>query len=176
MDNDETICSLSDPPLSSIDQAVEKGGYETARLIDSILGGGQQPGDDSNIYVKPTHIVTRQSTDIYATDDKYISEVLQYIHQNIDQKLNVRDISRIVPLSRRLLENKFREATGFSIYNYIFNLRIDKFAEKLIETDSTIIEIAMDMGLSDHKNIARQFRQVKGCTPSEYRLSHSLKK
>lgn len=173
VDNDETICTLTAPPLSSIDQAVEKGGYDTAAIIEEFIADHDAPL--SNVYVQPTYVVTRQSTDIYATEDKYIATVLDYIHRNIYDKLNVTDISKIVPISKRLLESRFKQVTANSIYNYIFNLRMQKFAQKLIETDNTIIEIATGLGLSDHKNIARQFRQIKGCTPSEYRLSHSLK-
>jgi len=74
-----------------------------------------------------------------------------------------------VPLSRRALEKRFVELTGYPIYKYIANLRIEKFAQRLLDTDLTVFEIALDLGLTDSKNIARQFRQVKGCTPLEYR-------
>lgn len=178
VDNDESVCSLSDPPLSSLDQAVEKGGYDTAQMLDMMIRSPAAASSPEmwNIYVKPTHIITRQSTDIYATEDKYISEVLQYIHRNIDKKLSVPELAAIVPLSRRLLEIKFRDITGSTVYNYIFNLRMDRFAQKLIGTDATICEIAAELGLPDHNNIARQFRKMKGCTPSEYRSLRALKK
>ena len=174
VDNDDAICTLSDPPLSSINQAVEKGGYETALLIDELMRNPDSTAKD--IIVQPTHIITRQSTDIYATDDTHISVVLKHIHQSTDTKLNVDDIARLVPLSRRLLETKFKQVTGLPVYNYIFNLRMEKFAQKLLETNAPIVEIAMELGFSDYKNISRQFKQVKGCTPSEYRITHSLKK
>jgi len=167
VDNDEIICTLSDPSLSSIQQDVEKGGYDAARLMEKMIKKPEARFED--VVVNPTHIVTRQSTDIYASDDHYISLALRYIHQHSDQKLSVDDIVRLVPLSRRLLETRFREVTGFSVYSYMLNLRIDKFAEKLIETDDSIVEIALEMGFSDYKNISRQFKTIKGCTPSEYR-------
>jgi len=173
VDNDEPICTLSDPPLSSLNQAVEKGGYDAAELIHKFM---QQPGSKlGNVIVKPTHIITRQSTDIYATEDTYIAIVLKYIHQNTDKKININDLARLVPLSRRLLETRFKEVTEQPIYSYILNLRIEKFAQQLLESDIPIIEIAMDMGFFDYKNISRQFKRVKGCTPSDYRLKHSVK-
>ncbi len=174
VDNDETICTLTSPPLSSIDQAIEKAGYQTAEMIDRFIADPDV--SLANICVQPTYVVTRQSTDIYATDDRHIATVLEYIHRNISDRLNVTEISKIVPMSKRLLETRFKQVTNNSIYNYIFNLRMQKFAQGLIETDNTIIEVAMELGLSDHKNIARQFKRIKGCTPSEYRLLHSLKK
>lgn len=173
VDDDKAICMLSDPPLSSIYQAVEKGGYETAELIEKMITYPDAQYEDIVVY--PTHIITRQSTDIYATEDKYISIVLKFIHQNINKKLNVGNISDLVPLSRRLLENRFKSVTGLPVYSYIFNLRIDKFAEKLLETTEPIADIAIEMGFSDYKNISRQFRAIKGCTPSEYRSIHLVK-
>jgi LacI family transcriptional regulator len=173
VDNDEAICTLSDPPLSSLDQAVEHGGYETARLLDKLIANPNAPHEDVVVY--PTHVVTRQSTDIYATGDKYIATVLKHIHQHADKKLNIGEMTQLVPLSRRLLEERFKKVTGFPVYTYIMNFRINKFAEKLLETDHSIIEIVTDMGFSDYKNMARLFKQVKGCTPSEYRMKYTLK-
>lgn len=167
VDNDEMICELSDPPLSSIGQDAEKGGYDAARLMDHMIRNGMAEFHD--ILVKPTQVITRHSTDIYATNDNYIASSLKYIHQNIDKNLHVDEVVKQVPLSRRALEKRFQDITGYPIYKYIFNLRIEKFTKKLLETDMTVFEIAMDMGLNDSKNIARQFRQVKGCTPIEYR-------
>lgn len=173
VDNDEAVCTLSYPPLSSIHQAVEKGGYETAALIEKMMKDPDAAYEDVVVY--PTHIVTRQSTDIYATDDKSISVVLKYIHQNINKKMTVNDLLKLVPLSRRLLEARFRQVTSLSVYTYILNLRIQKFAEKLIYSKDTVVEIAMQMGFTDYKNISRQFKAIKGCTPSEYRLKRSVK-
>ncbi len=170
VDNDEPVCTLSDPPLSSINQSVEKGGYDTAALIDAMM---QNPGvQTTDIIVNPTHIVTRQSTDIYTTDNKNIAIVLEYIHQQTGRKLNVDELVSLVPLSRRLLEIHFKEVTGMAIYTYILNLRIDKFAQQLLESNASILDIATDMGFSDYKNVSRQFKRVKGCSPSEYRFQH----
>lgn len=170
VDNDETVCTLSDPPMSSIALSIEKGGYETARLIDQLIADKNARYED--VIVHPTHIITRQSTDIFATNDKYVSIVLKYIHQNTDQKLNVEDIARLVPLSRRLLENRFKQATGSPIYQYIYHLRMEKFAQKLLETTSPVSELALEMGFADYKNISRQFKATKGLTPSEYRIKN----
>ena len=156
VDNDEMICDLSDPPLSSIALDVEKGGYDAAKLLDHMIKHGTKEYYD--IVVKPMQVITRHSTDIYATNDDHIASSLKYIHQNIDKNLHVDEVVKQVPLSRRALEKRFLEITGYPIYKYIFNLRIEKFTQKLLDTDMSVFEIALDMGLNDSKNIARQFR------------------
>ncbi len=167
VDNDEMICEFSDPPLSSIGQDAEKGGYDCARLLHHMIENGTS--DFYDIVVKPTQVITRQSTDIYATNDDDIASSLKFIHQNIEKNLQVDDVVKQVPLSRRALEKRFQQMTGLPIYKYIFNLRMEKFTTRLLETDMSVFEIAMDLGFNDSKNIARQFRQLKGCTPLEYR-------
>lgn len=174
VDNDEMLCNLSDPPLSSIGLDTVKGGYEAARLLDRMIQTKNKEYYD--IVVKPTQVVTRNSTDIYATKDEYIGMALKFVHNNMDKNLKVENVLEQVPLSRRSLEKRFQKVTGYPVYEYIFNLRIEKFTNKLLETDLTIFEIAVDLGLNDSKNIARQFRQVKGCTPVEYRKKYLIEK
>jgi LacI family transcriptional regulator len=174
VDNDEMICDLSDPPLSSIELDSEKSGYEAARLMEQMIEDKVCYGPD--IVVKPTQVITRHSTDIFASKDKYIVSALKYIHGNLDKNLKVDQVLKEVPLSRRSLEKRFIMTTGYPVYEYIYNQRIEKFTQKLLETDMTIFEIALDLGLSDSKNIARQFKQIKGMTPMEYRKQHMVAK
>lgn len=171
VDNDENICFLSDPQLSSISSDVEKGGYEAARVMQQMITAGKTNSD--NIIVKPTHIITRASTDIYSTNDELIVKTLKYIHLNIDKNIKVGQVLKEVPLCRRSLEKRFIITTGYPVYKYIYQLRIEKFMKKLLETDMTITEIAHELGFEDTKNISRQFKQMKGLTPLEYRKKFS---
>ncbi|MBT1686957.1 AraC family transcriptional regulator [Dawidia soli] len=174
VDNDEMVCNLSDPPLSSIGLDTEKSGYDAARVMEQMIHAGTFSGPD--IVVRPTQVISRQSTDIFASQDKYIVSALKYIHDNLDKNLNVEQVLKEVPLSRRSLEKRFIQITGYPVYEYIYNQRIERFTQKLLETDMTIFEIAIDLGLSDSKNIARQFKQIKGVTPMEYRKKYMLAK
>jgi LacI family transcriptional regulator len=174
VDNDEMLCNLSDPPLSSVSLDTIKGGYEAARLMHTMIKSKNKEFYD--IVVEPTQVITRNSTDIYAAKDEYVGMGLKFIHNNIEKNLKVTDVLEQVPLSRRSLEKRFLQVTGYPVYEYIFNLRIEKFTQKLLETDLSVFEIAVDLGLNDAKNIARQFRQIKGCTPSEYRKKYLIEK
>ncbi|MBT1698860.1 DNA-binding transcriptional regulator [Fulvivirgaceae bacterium PWU4] len=172
VDNDEMLCELSDPPISSIGLDTERSGYEAAALMEQMIARKQ--GTFKDVVVKPTQVVSRMSTDIFASTDKYIVSALKYIHENLDKNLKVDQVLKEVPLSRRSLEKRFVQITGYPVYEYIYNQRIEKFTQKLLETDMTIFEIALDLGLNDSKNIARQFKQIKGLTPVEYRKKYVL--
>lgn len=173
VDNDETICRLSDPNLSSLEQNVEQGGYDVACLIDRIIRNPAAPRQD--VMVIPTRIITRQSTDIYANNDPHIAEVLKYIHENISQKISVDDLVALVPLSRRLLETRFKKSMGRSIYDYIISVRIEKMTQLLSEGLS-VSDAAVELGITDIKNISRTFKQLKGVTPSEWRQKSTRSK
>ena len=142
--------------------------YDTAQLITWLQSLPKPVAimacDDNQAY----HIITRQSTDIYANNDPHIAEVLRYIHENISQKITVDDLVKLVPLSRRLLETRFKKSMGTSIYDYIIQTRIEKMMQLLCEGLS-VSEAAAELGFSDIKNVSRTFRQLKGITPSEYR-------
>ena len=115
-----------------------------------------------------THIVTRQSTDIYACSDAPIAKVIQFIHEQMNRKIAVDELVALVPLSRRLLEARFKKSMGQSINDYIITVRIERMAPLLCEGLS-VSEAAGELGFSDIKNVSRTFRQLKGMTPSEYR-------
>ena len=121
VDNDEIICNLSDPPLSSISQNIVRGGFEAAALIEHLLNDEEATYQD--VVLQPVNIINRLSTDFYSTTDAHIQTALKYIHQNIAADITVSDIVKQVPLSRRLLEIRFKQVTQQSIHKYIFKVR-----------------------------------------------------
>jgi len=167
VDNDTTLCELSDPPLSSVHLDIEAGGYETAELIMNLMT--QKDFQPQDVIIKTTSIINRASTNSFATNDMYINEALEFIHSNLDKALNVTDLVKKLPLSRRLLEMRFKKVTGRSVYNYIIYNRIEEFARKIHETDKPINEIATEMEFYNYSNLVQQFKQIKGCTPTEFR-------
>ena len=110
-----------------------------------------------------------------ATRDTGIHSALEFINSNIDHKILVTDVLKHVPMSRRLLEQRFLKATGSTIYQYISRLRVDRFAQLLLETSDSIADIAARMDEPDPKNLSRRFQALKGCTPSAYRKQNLRK-
>src|SRR3954471_13455178 len=69
-DNDEPICRIASPPLSSVIINDQQRGYEAAALLDRMMRG--EPPRDEPVYVEPAGVATRASTDIMAIDDASI--------------------------------------------------------------------------------------------------------
>ena len=167
VDNDEVTCNLTAPALSSIDMDIEKAGYETAQMAERMVSDPSYKGED--IVIRIIAAVSRGSTGIMATKDPIVAEAMRYIYQNRARKIQVSDVVKQVPVSRRLLEQRFKDATGASIYTVISNLRMDYFAQQLVSSSDTVSEIAARMDEPDTKSISRRFQALKGCTPTEYR-------
>lgn len=167
VDNDEVLDNLSDPTLSSIDVDIELGGYNAADMAVRMMKDPDYKGED--IVLRPISIITRMSTSVFATKDKEVVKALRFISQNTEKKISVPDILKEVPLSRRLLETRFKQATGDTIYSYISRQRIERFAYLLLHSNETIAEIAYKMDEDDPKSFCRRFKSIKGCTPSEFR-------
>ncbi|MCR5519882.1 MAG: DNA-binding transcriptional regulator [Bacteroidales bacterium] len=167
VDNDEILCNLSAPTLSSINVDIERGGYEAAAMAAKMVKDPYYMGED--IILRPINIVSRMSSNVFATKDAAVLAALQYISANIDRKLMVTDVLKVVPMSRRLLEQRFLKETGSSIYQYITSLRMDRFAQLLLESNDSIANIAARLDEPDTKSISRRFTAVKGCTPSQFR-------
>ncbi len=157
VDNDELICNLSDPPISSIMTDVEKGGYEAGRLIDRFIK--REITEPFDIIIRPTRFELRKSTEKYDISNEYISEIVNFIEDNFTTDINIDSFSEMVPLSRRNLEVKFKDEMGISIYQFILSCRIDYFAHLLLTTDRTLFDLALESGFNDCKNISRIFKK-----------------
>ena len=167
-DNDETVCQLCMPQLSSVALDVEIAGYQVAALIEYLLNlpPKERSKHYSDIIVRPTHIVTRHSTDALVNDNPYISKILRYIENNIGKSLRVEDLVALVPMSRRTLEETFSKSIGTSIYRYIIQTRVSRF-QKLIMGGLSPSQAAMELGL-EYKSLSREFKRQTGLSPKEF--------
>ena len=72
VDNDDVVCGLSDPPLSSVAVNFELAGYEAASALDCLMKGKRPI--PARIVVHPTHIVVRRSTDVMLLTPSFIDQ------------------------------------------------------------------------------------------------------
>jgi LacI family transcriptional regulator len=169
VDNDELVCELSYPQLSSIATNTERAGYETARVLDKLMKGQKLEETEKEVVISPLHVVTRQSTDIMAIEDQQVAEAVQFIRKHSREVIQVGDVSEAVGLSRRALQQRFRKVLAHSVHEEIKSARVNQMASMLVDTNLTISQIAQSLGYPDTSNISRYFKQQKGISPSDYR-------
>lgn len=168
VDNDEFMCNISSPTLSSIKLNFEKHGYEIAKTLFKMVH--ERKVWPARIAVEAIGVVERMSTKRKVISDPYIREVVDFISRNYTQEINIGKLTSFIPLSRRAIEMKFKkEMHPHTITSYIMKLRLDHFCN-LLETTEMPISVAADKsGFIDSSNFSTVFKKHKGLTPSEYR-------
>jgi LacI family transcriptional regulator len=166
-DNDDLICGLSLPSMSSVAINFERAGYDAARVLNDLLRG-KKP-EQSKITVTATHVVVRRSTDYLAVSDMNLLKALQFIRDHVRENIKVLDVSRAAGISRRALEIKFQREMESSVHDYIKRLRTDQIMRLLVETDLPIGQIAESQGFLDIQHFARYFRSGTQMSPLAYR-------
>jgi LacI family transcriptional regulator len=168
VDDDDLICDLCDPRLTSVALDIEQGGYEAARLLDSLMQGTKETCKTP--LVKPTYVHTRHSTDIVATEDKELAKAVNFIRGNFRRNIQVKDVVESTTLSRRTLELRFRKGLSRSIISEIRRIRVEHISMLLVETDLTISEIAYGLGFSSVEHISRYFQREAGKSLRDFRI------
>ena len=173
VDNDEFVCTLANPPLSSVNLSTEIAGFEAASVLDRMIQG--EKIKNIVIPVQVSNIITRQSSDILAVKDPLVAQSINFIRNHIREPIQIEDVLNVVPVSRRNLHEKFKKTMGVSIHQYVKKLRIEYIENLLLNTEMSISKIAYHMGLKSDEHIATYFRSVKGINPHAFRTSRKLK-
>jgi LacI family transcriptional regulator len=189
VDDDDLLCELSRPSLSSILVPSERIGFEAASLLDRLLPSRVHNGshharhssavrpsktavrrpDSDALRVPPTRFIARQSSDVYAAGSRELSAAVRYIRNHAHERIHVDDVAREVGMSRRALECEFRDALQRGIGEEIRRVRLTRAEHFLTSTELSVSEIAAQAGFASVYYLCRFFRQQTGVTPTEFR-------
>lgn len=169
VDNDELLCDLADPPMSSVEFNAELGGFQAAKLLDAMMT--RKVRKPQTVTIDPIGVVTRRSSDIIAMEDAEVANALAFIHQSYGREITVDDVADHLAVSRRYLEVRFREETGRTILAEITRVRIAS-AKRLLEmTDYSIPKVARLAGYNSASYLITVFKKHLKTTPAQYRAS-----
>ena len=96
--------------------------------------------------------------------------MLRYVEEHYTEELTVEKLAGCVVLSESACLRSFRQFLGITPIQYVKQYRIEKAAELLLSTSKKIGEIGADCGFSDTSYFTKTFREIKHCTPREYRI------
>lgn len=170
VDDDELLCNLSDPPLSSIILDTYKIGFEAASTLEKLMDG--EKIEQQTQLIEPLGITTRQSTDSLALEDRDVASALQYIRMNACDGINVHDVLKTTSVSRRILESRFRKHVGRTPHEEILRVKLEHVKNLLTETDLDMSTIAKRAGFRHVEYLSVAFKRVLGMPPSNYRNQH----
>ncbi|AQQ08980.1 Xylose operon regulatory protein [Sedimentisphaera cyanobacteriorum] len=166
VDNDELVCNLSSPPLSSILLNFETAGFIGAKLLGSSM---RDKILDQNINVEPVEVIERQSTEVLAVEDKEVVSALIFIRNNFHKLIQARDVVEATTLSRRTLEYRFRTHLNRTIKQEIDRFRINYIKQSLAKTDFPVYQIAQSLDFTAAEHFSRYFKNLTGESPGEFR-------
>jgi LacI family transcriptional regulator len=165
-DNDELICRLASPPLSSVIIDDEQRGYQAAALLDRLMNGEDPPTEP--ILIPAKGIAIRASTELLAIDDPLVVKAVRYIREHAYEGITVEDVAQQVPQSRRVLERRFRKMMGRTVNDHILASQLDRAVMLLTETDLSLKQISLKTGFGSVSYMGAVFKRVLGRTPGSY--------
>jgi LacI family transcriptional regulator len=167
VDNDELLCELATPSMSSVIPNSFRTGVCAAEILDRMMRGEILAGRKNSI--EPLGVRKRVSTDVLTVGDPHIAKAIAFIRQKAHQNIRVEDVLNIVPLSRRVLEARFRRALNRTPHQEILRVRTNAVRELLLETEMSLSEISEALGIEHPEYLSVFFKKETGLTPREYR-------
>jgi LacI family transcriptional regulator len=167
VDNDEVMCELTDPPLSSIEQGTRTLGYQAAAMLDDLMAGKRVRR--LRHFVRPKEVVMRRSTNVLAIGNSDVAAAVAYIRQHACDPASVGDVVAAVGLSRSTLHVRFKEAMGRTMHAEIQRVQIERARNLIAVTDLPLKQIATMAGFAHINYLTTVFRHQIGWTPAEYR-------
>jgi len=107
-------------------------------------------------------------------DNRYISRAIDYIHAHYSESIRIEQLSAIALQSRYHFIRSFKSITGFTPYQYVLRLRIQKAQEQLRQTSKSVMTLSIELGFSSPSQFYRSFIKRVGITPEQYRLSTTI--
>ena len=171
VDNDELLCSLADPPLSSVIPNTHRMGYEAAALLDRMMAGEKIQA--LTHLIPPLGVATRPSTDTLAIDDRHVVQAIRFIRERACDGIGVDDVLRAVPQSRRQFERRFAKLVGRTPHAEILRVRMNRAKELLAGTDLPLEAVAERVGIEYSEYLSVVFKRETGVAPSRYRRENN---
>ena len=170
VDNDDLLCELSDPPLSSVAPNAYRTGYEAAALLDRMMARRGKKFKGEAHLIPPLGVITRQSTDVLAIQDLRVARAIHYIRKHACDGIRVHDVIRAAPQSRRLLEERFKKLVGRTLHQEILHVQLNRVKRLLLETDLPLAQIAERAGFKHVEYLSVAFKREVGMPPSGFRV------
>ena len=167
VDNDEVYCSLSNPPMTSVEQNTRRIGYDACELLFRILDG--KAPRYRTLAIPPIRVVRRKSTDVLAVPDRIVAQAIKIIREYACAGIAPAEVAARLNVSLRTLERRFLRFSRRTPWKEISETRIFAACELLIETDQTIENIAHKVGFASVAHFNRMFEEVIGNRPTLYR-------
>ena len=169
IDNDELICNITSPNLSSISRNHSKTASSVCSILDEMMNGTRM--HRHFISTEAVEVMERASTDTVSTGDSDVAEAITFISSNIRLPITVNDVAAVGNFSVRVLNSRFKKLTGNTIHQEIQFRKLSMF-KQLLKQNLSIKEIAFELGFQDISHVSRWFSHLEGTSPLEWKKKY----
>ncbi len=170
VDNDEMLCELTTPSLSSIEHDTREIGRRAAETLDTLMKGKRCHG---SVLVPPVGVTERRSTEQVAVEDAEVAAAIAFLRANVASPLHVEDVARASGLSLSTLKSRFKAVVGRPVHAELQRLRIEEARRLLATTSIPVKKVASLAGFIDVSHFTTAFRRHTGLPPGRYRTQTS---
>jgi LacI family transcriptional regulator len=162
--NDELLCDLCNPPLTSVIPNARRAGFVAAQLLHGMMHR-RRTHAARVIEIAPVGVTTRASTDTVAVADPRLAAALRHLQTHASGSVLIKEVAR----HAGLLERGFRSHFGCAPDEHLLRLRMDRARRLLLETDLPTAEVAAQCGFQSAEHFSATFRQREGRSPAAFR-------
>lgn len=170
-DEDDLLCGIMSPQITSVELASHRIGYEAASMLNEMMTRSYVP--DEPKLIDPLRVCARRSTDYLAIEDPELTTLVRMIWEQAASGIQVSDLVRAAAMSRRRLEQRFREVLGHTPAEEIRRVKVEQARQMIVTTSKSIATIALSCGFSNGPYLAHAFRKHYGISPSDLRVGRS---
>ncbi len=96
-----------------------------------------------------------------------LADVVEFMHANLSVPLSLEQLAAVAYLSKWHFLRQFKASTGLTPHAYLVRLRVEE-AQRRLRAGSTPAAVAIECGFGSHSQLARAFRRLLDCTPTEF--------
>lgn len=174
VDDEDILCELASPSLSSIGLDLEGIGYKAGQVLDEILNGAG-PSVGSRLTVPPGSVVERETTRTHASEDPVVSKAMTFIQIHAGRGIDAQDVVAASGVSRRTVESRIKQETGKTIHQAILEAKLESARRLLAGTDMPLDEVASRSGFCSLQRFHEGFKSRMGTSPGTWRKKAAWK-
>ncbi|MEM9281862.1 MAG: substrate-binding domain-containing protein [Verrucomicrobiota bacterium] len=168
--NDELVCGLTYPMLSSVAIPWDAIGGAAGDAMQHLIQGGKVDGTKARL-VPPSGVIMRHSANHFAIEDPLLRRAMSFLSERLSDPIDIAQLCRELRVARRTLERRFREHYRCTPWEMLCQLRVDRAKRLLAETNHPVSMISELCGFNDPERMAVVFKRITGEAPTLFRKS-----
>ena len=173
-DNDEFLCMVGRPAITSIRPGFEQAGYAAARALDALMRGRRHA--ESVIRIPGAEIVPRGSTENIPPAVAVVNAAMEYIERHALEGISTANVVSHLRISRSLLDLRFRQLRRESVMDAILAIRLEAVRRLVETTNRKFLDIGAACGFRNPDYLKRIFKARFGTSMRAWRTAQQKAK